>query len=466
MGRNKYNCKYCGKEYWSYKDNSKYCSKECKSKDSNYTWKCNSCGKEFSIYRSKYKDLMSGKTKSCYCSRECANKGLVTSLELVCNVCGKCFTSYAGTSNERKYCSQDCYKKARSKRIQLETKKCVCCGKQFTTYHHNQKYCSKKCAGNTLKKTVIVKCSYCGKDIERRHYEFEGGNRFFCSRSCMNAYTDWPQDDIQLLLDNYGVIPTKSIVVLLNNKYSAKAINKKARDLGITIKFKWSEDEINILRDNYSRISIDELMKLLPTRSKSSIIGKAKQYSLLSYNYLCRKYSDDDVQYLKDNYLEKTDAELAETLDRNIVGISQKLLDLGLHRPISIKKEGYKNIEAFIRAHLAGWKEKVREESNYTCAITGSHSDIIVHHIRGFNLLLEETIQNLSFPIKDMLEMYSDDELNTLLQYFLELQEQYGEYICITKSVHIEFHKRYGYGNNTADQWNEFVESYNQSKIA
>ena len=466
MGKNKYQCKYCGEEYWSYRDNSKYCSKECKAKDSNYAWKCNFCGKEFSIYRSKYKDLISGKIKSCYCSKECANKGLVTSLELICDGCGKRFTSYAGSSNERKYCSQSCYNKTRSKKIHFETKKCECCGRQFTTYHHDQKYCSRECSGNTLKKTVIVKCTCCGKDIERRPYEVESTKAFFCSKGCMNAYTDWTQDDVQVLLDNYGIIPTREIVVLLNNKFTAKTINKKARDLGIFIKNKWSEDEIKILMDNYSSISIDELMKLLPSRSKASIAGKAKQYSLLSYNYLSRKYSNDDIQYLKDNYLKNTDDELAESLGRNVVGISQKLLDLGLYRPISIKKEGYKNIEAFIRAHLAGWKEKVREKSNYTCAITGSHSNIIVHHIRGFNLLLEETIQKLSFPIRDKLEMYTDDELNTLLECFLDLQEKYGEYICITKTVHIEFHKRYGFGNNTVDQWNEFVESYTRNTAA
>lgn len=42
----------------------------------------------------------------------------------------------------------------------------------------------------------------------------------------------------------------------------------------------------------------------------------------------------------------------------------------------------------------------------------------------------------------------------------LELQESYGAYVCIAENVHKEFHKQYGYGDNTLEQWNEFVENY------
>lgn len=45
-------------------------------------------------------------------------------------------------------------------------------------------------------------------------------------------------------------------------------------------------------------------------------------------------------------------------------------------------------------------------------------------------------------------------------------QEYYGDYICISESVHEQFHRQYGKGGNTREQWNEFIKYYNNSNIA
>ena len=114
----------------------------------------------------------------------------------------------------------------------------------------------------------------------------------------------------------------------------------------------------------------------------------------------------------------------------------------------------------FVRSRLYYWKNSVREINNYTCVLTGSRSNLIIHHCRSFNLLMSETIEELNFPIKDNFEEYSDEELNIFLESFLNLQSYYGEYVCITEDVHRLFHNNYGYGDNTIEQWNEFVERF------
>ena len=51
-------------------------------------------------------------------------------------------------------------------------------------------------------------------------------------------------------------------------------------------------------------------------------------------------------------------------------------------------------------------------------------------------------------------------ELDKIFNTFYSLQESYKNYICLTESVHKQFHAIYGYGNNTEEQWNEFVNKY------
>ena len=75
-------------------------------------------------------------------------------------------------------------------------------------------------------------------------------------------------------------------------------------------------------------------------------------------------------------------------------------------------------------------------------------------------MLFQETIDALNFEIKDEFSEYTDDELNLFTNTFLDLQEYYGEYVCVNETVHKLFHKNYGYGDNTIEQWTEFVENY------
>lgn len=78
---------------------------------------------------------------------------------------------------------------------------------------------------------------------------------------------------------------------------------------------------------------------------------------------------------------------------------------------------------------------------------------------------MAETIELLNFPLYEDLDLYSQVELDLFIQTFLDLQEYYGEYICITEDIHKLYHSIYGYGDNTREQWDEFVNNYyNQNK--
>lgn len=220
----------------------------------------------------------------------------------------------------------------------------------------------------------------------------------------------------------------------------------------------WTEKEIQILKDNYSKQPMSKLLLLLPNRTNFSIVGKARTYHLTSYFVLSQYYTEEEDNYIKENYLKIDDNELAEKLNRTTSGISQHMYKLGLSRPL--EKHNYGNLRRYMRAKLTVWRNNVREHFNYTCQLSGEKSDIVVHHIYGFNLLMIETIDTLNFPIYTDLDLYNQDDLDLFVETFLNLQEFYGQYICITSKIHKHFHSIYGYGNNTQEQWNEFVDKY------
>ena len=462
-------CEQCGKEYKSRKPNSKHCSKECQQKywkSQRKKYNCDYCGKEIIIKNCEYQALKSGQRKKKYCSKECADKGAFTSKLIKCRNCGKEFYRNPSTIVEHNYCSQKCYTEYKLKNSKLNRRICPICNKEFETYHPNQIYCSKECASISNRNRITCICENCGKVFERIASEVIKNEKHFCCKQCAKDYFGWTKDDIEFLKNNYGVISSSEISKRINYRHKEREIRRKAAEIGLSICSFWTEEEEKILKENYSKIPMNEVRKLLPDRTLPAIMGKVKSLGLISYFNISRMYTDEDNQYLRDNYLIKTNEEMAKHLNRSVNAIQQRLRIMGLFRPFDPKSKSYRGLADFVRSRLYLWKNRFREDNNYTCVLTGKHSNIIVHHCRGFNLILEEAIEVLNFPIKDSFQDYTHEELEELVNTFMEIQDEYDACVCITEDIHKLFHKEYGYGDNTVEQWEQFVNDYHNGKYA
>lgn len=373
----------------------------------------------------------------------------------ICEFCGKEYEDYFKNS---RYCSKECYKNFRKANAKLKEKQCPVCGKLFKPQNSSVIYCSKECSGIANRNRVICYCENCGKPFERIKSEVDKNTKHFCSRECKHEYICWSDEDKQILKENYGKMPYKEIAKLLSRDIEPHSIHRMSRELGLTENYGyWSEEEIDILIENYSQKPMIEVMSLLPNRSRTSILGQARMQNLKSYFYLNRIYTDDEIKYLKENYAIKSYEEMSFDLGRTISAIKQRMTMLGLRKPTEIAN--YKNLYNYVRQRIVPWRNSVRERNDYICAVTGKRSNIIVHHIRSFNLLLEECIEMLDFPLYDDFATYTQEQLDEFVKSFLELQEHYGDYICITEDVHNKFHNIYGCGDNTREQWEEFIKN-------
>lgn len=427
MKSTNHKCIICGRNYYSSREKSRFCSNVCKSEYFRKTpYPCDYCGKEILLYPYEINQLKENIQKHQYCSRECANKGKIKA------------------KNDKKM----------SKKI------CKLCGNIFYTYHHEQQFCDKVCRGRYDSKQIICVCDNCGVYFTRKQSEVINKKFHFCSNNCKNTYQSFSKEDIDLIIKYYHKIKTSELITMLSKQYNEKSINAKAIKLGLSQRREWTQPEIQILIEHYRNTPIFDITKFLPNRTEISIRRKAQELGLKSNFYLNRVYTEEENQYLIDNYLTKTNEELARHLGRGEYAIAQRLWFLKLYRPNMITKTGYRYLNNFMRARLTMWRDKYREENNYICSVTGERSNIVVHHCRSFNSLMEETIQKLQFKIKENFEDYTDEELEMFVSAFLDLQEKYKEYVCVTEKVHTLFHNIYGYGDNTMEQWDEFVNNY------
>lgn len=373
----------------------------------------------------------------------------------ICVFCNKEFKNYF---KEAKYCSQDCYKEHRKLNAKLKNHTCPNCGEIFDAHDSGTIYCSKKCAGEARQNRVECVCDNCGKTFVRPEYMAERHDGKFCSQECFAESTFWSKEDEQILLDNYGKLSYESISSLLSRDIKPHSICRKATDMGIVKPTNiWSDIEIKILIENYSIKPMSEMLRLLPNRSQSAIFGQARKHGLKSYFYLNRSYSEDEIEYIKNNYIDKTYDEMSNELGRTIVAIKARMYILDLHKPM--ETANYNNLYNYVRQRIIPWRNNVRESNGYICEVSGKRSNIVVHHTRGFNLLLEECIDVLDFPLYDDFGLYTQEQLGIFGKTFLELQEYYGSYVCITEDIHKKFHSIYGYGDNTQEQWDEFIKS-------
>lgn len=411
MGKNKYICKHCGKEYLSYKQNSQFCSRKCRNLHSRVSYNCDCCNQKMLVYQSKYNKRINGDTKYLCCSKECFDILQTTKVTKICEYCGKEYKITKAFEHTQRFCSKNCYYSHINNHKKRYLFKCLICGKEFTTRYSTQKYCSKACSGIAQRKRSACVCDYCGQTFERINSEVAHNKRHYCSKECMTSDMFWNPKDLEVLRNNYGKIENKEIQLLLSKYWTINAIKRKAQQIGVGKDRRWSREEEVILIQNYHTKSMSEIRNLLCGRSLSSILGKARVLNLKSKQYIESHYSDKDVQYLTENYLFLSDEELSQNLEfyHSPKSIHLKLYNMGFTRQQEIQKNGYRDLNRFIRQRLSVWKQQVKELHNYTCCVTGSHSDIVVHHCRGFNLLMEETIDALNFQIKDSFSEYTDD---------------------------------------------------------
>lgn len=128
-------------------------------------------------------------------------------------------------------------------------------------------------------------------------------------------------------------------------------------------------------------------------------------------------------------------------------------------------KGGISPLHNYLRYKINDWKRNSLKKYNYSCGITGIKSnDLVVHHIYGFNLILDEVLFELNLDIRKEINLYSDKELLLIENLLIKKHYEHGLGIPLLSYIHDIYHKVYGKGNNTYEEFNEFKIDYLNNK--
>lgn len=230
------------------------------------------------------------------------------------------------------------------------------------------------------------------------------------------------------------------------------SIKTRAQRIGVTSNNYWTKEEEQVLINNYEKMPVNEILPLIPSRTKNAIIDHAKVFGLKSYSL--NPFTEDDYCFIRENYLKMSDDELGEQIGRTREAIKTKRNQMGLHRP-----RVNCSFPEYLRAHNYIWRQDSMRACGYKCVLTGERFTDI-HHLYGVSLIMDELCEELGIDLTFDINSASEDYKELILDTFHRIQAKYPLGVCLTKEVHMAFHSKYGYGDNTPEQFEEFASTY------
>lgn len=270
------------------------------------------------------------------------------------------------------------------------------------------------------------------------------------SKNKVKSNFKWSQDEIAILKQNYGKVSMYELCSMLPNR-NYNSISTKAGKMGLTKSRAWTTEENAILYDNYSFMKVDDMCFLIPNRTKDAIILHAEKLGLKNLV----DYKNKQYRILINNWKNNTDEELAKMLNCTKRTVRANRMKYSLFKN-HYERDCCSHLSTYIRENNNEWKIESMKNCNYKCVVSGGKFDDI-HHVYGFNLIFAEMLENVPFELNKNFEDFSKDELEYILKEFKKIQSKYPLGVCLNKDIHMDFHKKYGYKNNTEEQWNEFI---------
>lgn len=205
------------------------------------------------------------------------------------------------------------------------------------------------------------------------------------------------------------------------------------------------DDIVAVLKRN----SLDKVTTAFDKRNYILLNPKDYKNSRTTLQYICLKHIDEGIQETNFSNVNRGNTCCKCKYD-SVSGENHYLW-----------KGGISPLHNYLRDKIGQWKRDSLKEYDFKCAITNiNDSKLVVHHLYGFNQILSEVMIELNLPIHNSVSGYSQEELDKIQNLLLVKHYEYGMGLPLLPNIHDLFHKSYGKGNNTPEQFYEFKERY------
>lgn len=121
---------------------------------------------------------------------------------------------------------------------------------------------------------------------------------------------------------------------------------------------------------------------------------------------------------------------------------------------------GITPLHNYLRQCINEWKKQCLKQNNYTCCLSNEVGhNLVVHHLEPFSIILKRTLKELDIPVYKEISMYSKEQLDLITQRIIE-NHPLTNGVPLKKEIHSLFHKLYGKGKTTPEQFEEFKQCY------
>lgn len=275
-------------------------------------------------------------------------------------------------------------------------------------------------------------------------------------------YSVYSETEDAIIRKYYRSLPIEELIQQYLPNRTASSIVSRASIIGVSKQGGWTEEEDRIIKENYYVLPMKELSKLLPNRAASAVHCRIKQLGLRGAAMY--KYSEDDIAFVRENYRDMSDEELGRCLHRAAKSIKEMRRKNGIYRKDRNAGTHYSTFSAYSHKHNSEWKKASAKHCGYKCFFTGEGFNAI-HHLCSRDIIIKRTKEELKISDTDNINEYSDEERERFIKKYVSIQSEYPLGICMKEEIHKQFHKLYGYGQNTVEQFVEFVKVFYPEKL-
>jgi hypothetical protein len=236
------------------------------------------------------------------------------------------------------------------------------------------------------------------------------------------------------------------------NKIDGEIVFNTFVERGVIPKFKFEDYKKN--NQMLPFICPDHIRHGIQYRNYATLLSSQHKCNYCAQeftNNVLRKNKDDILNYFKSRNLILLDVNEYKNKDSQIsfkcpmhLEHIQNISFSGLKNTVQPcdfcrMEESLSKLNQRLRSCITEWKKLSEKECNYRCIFTNSKK-YEVHHLKPFNEIIKEALTDLNIDIKDK---YTSSEIINIKNEVMELHNKYPLGICMSKKLHILFHKIY-----------------------